>query len=106
MSMIRSLLAQKRSADRVRRCLLLGVDRTCRGHHETDAIDPKQTSALSMLPCFRSLGLGQVPASQCSRMEPSVTASMQKAPPDCLDGAFAGPGLLADREVAFAFVSS
>jgi hypothetical protein len=32
-----------RSADRVRRCLLLGVDRTYRGHHETDAFDSKQT---------------------------------------------------------------
>jgi len=40
------LLAQMRSADRVRRCLLLGVDRTYRGHHETDAIDPKRTSSL------------------------------------------------------------
>src|SRR5260370_41328509 len=26
-----------RSADRVRKCLLLGVDRTYHGHHETDA---------------------------------------------------------------------
>src|ERR1700676_1857076 len=34
-----------RSADRVRRCLLLGVDRTYRGHHETDAVDPKRTFA-------------------------------------------------------------
>jgi hypothetical protein len=80
---------------------MMELDRTYVGHRETDAFDPKQTSALSMLPCFRSFGLGQVPASQCNRMEPSVTASMQKAPPDCLDGAFAGPGLLADREVAF-----
>ena len=31
------LLAQMRSADRVRKCLLFGVDRTYRGHHETDA---------------------------------------------------------------------
>src|SRR5580700_9368863 len=38
-------LAQMRSADadRVRKCLLFGVHRTCRGHHETDAFDPKQT---------------------------------------------------------------
>ena len=32
-----------RSADRVRKCLLFGVDRTYRGHHETDAFDPKRT---------------------------------------------------------------
>jgi hypothetical protein len=37
------LLAQMRSADRVRKCLLIGVDRTYGGHHETDAIDPEQT---------------------------------------------------------------
>src|SRR5712664_2753697 len=30
-----------RSADRVRKCLLLGVDRTYRGHRESDASDPK-----------------------------------------------------------------
>src|SRR4029077_21053208 len=34
-----------RSVDRVQRCLLLGVDRIYRGHHETDASDPKPTSA-------------------------------------------------------------
>ena len=32
-----------RSADRVWKCLLLGVDRTCGGHHETDAFDPVRT---------------------------------------------------------------
>src|ERR1700730_8749472 len=37
------LVAQMRSADRVQKCLLFGVDRTCRGHHETDANDPMQT---------------------------------------------------------------
>jgi hypothetical protein len=35
-------LAQMRSADRVRKCLLFGVDRTYDGHHETDANDPKR----------------------------------------------------------------
>jgi hypothetical protein len=39
-----SPLAQMRSADRVRKCLLFGVDRTYRGDHETDAFDPKRTS--------------------------------------------------------------
>ena len=39
------LLAQMRSADRVQRFLLLGVDRTCLGHHETDANDPNRTFA-------------------------------------------------------------
>src|SRR5580704_1000797 len=37
------LLAQMRSADWFRKCLLLGVDRTYRGHHEADAIDPERT---------------------------------------------------------------
>src|SRR5882757_7606800 len=32
-----------RSADRVRKCLLFGVDRTYLGHHETDALDPLRT---------------------------------------------------------------
>jgi hypothetical protein len=36
-------LAQMRSANRARKCLLFGVDRTYRGHHETDAFDPKRT---------------------------------------------------------------
>jgi hypothetical protein len=36
-------VAQMRSADRVRKCLLFGADRTYRGHHETDANDPMQT---------------------------------------------------------------
>jgi hypothetical protein len=39
------LLAQMRSADWVRKCLLFGVDRTYRGHHETDANDPKRRMA-------------------------------------------------------------
>src|SRR5882757_2004193 len=34
------LVAQMRSADRVRKCLLFGVERTCGRHHETDAFDP------------------------------------------------------------------
>jgi hypothetical protein len=36
-------MAQLRSADRVRKCLLIRVDRTYRRHHETDASDPKRT---------------------------------------------------------------
>jgi len=35
-----------RSADRVRRCLLFGADRTHRGHDEADASDPERTSLL------------------------------------------------------------
>jgi hypothetical protein len=34
-------MAQMRSADRVQKCLLFGVDRTYRGHLETDAFDPE-----------------------------------------------------------------
>ena len=41
---LRVLVAQMRSADRVRRCLLLGEDRTYRGHHETDAFGTTRTS--------------------------------------------------------------
>jgi hypothetical protein len=37
------VLAQMRNADRVGKCLLFGVDRTYRGHRETDASDPKRT---------------------------------------------------------------
>jgi hypothetical protein len=39
-------LAQMRSADWVRKCLLFGVDRTYYGRRETDAIDPLLTSPL------------------------------------------------------------
>jgi hypothetical protein len=35
---------QMRSADKLQKCLMLGVDRTYDGHHETDAFDPGQTS--------------------------------------------------------------
>ena len=35
---------QMRSADRVRKRLLFGVDRTYRGHYETDAFDPLSAS--------------------------------------------------------------
>jgi hypothetical protein len=41
-------MAQMRSADRVRKCLLFGLDRTYDGHHKTDAFDPKQTSHLEL----------------------------------------------------------
>jgi hypothetical protein len=37
--------AQKRSPDRFRKCLLFGVDRTYRGHHESDVFDPKRSWA-------------------------------------------------------------
>jgi len=37
------VLAQLRSADRVQKFLLFGVDRTYRGHYETDAVDPIET---------------------------------------------------------------
>jgi hypothetical protein len=41
-----------RSADRVRKCLLFGVDRTYRGHHETDAFDPQaDMQRLTRSPC-------------------------------------------------------
>ncbi|MEA2909993.1 MAG: hypothetical protein QOJ15_2074, partial [Bradyrhizobium sp.] len=37
------LLAQMRSADRIQKCLLFGVDRTYRRHVLNDANDPEQT---------------------------------------------------------------
>ena len=37
------LLVQLRSADRVQKRPMLGVDRTYDGHHESDANDPKRT---------------------------------------------------------------
>jgi len=46
MTQPRALLAQMRSADRVRKCLLFGVDRTYRGYPKTDAFDPQRTSHL------------------------------------------------------------
>jgi hypothetical protein len=44
----RPLMAQMRSSDRVRKCLLFGVDRTYRGHHKTDATDPERTFGTRM----------------------------------------------------------
>ncbi len=43
------LLAQMRSADRIQKCLLFGVDRTYRGNRESDASDPEQTWPKSYL---------------------------------------------------------
>src|SRR5882762_1754760 len=55
------LMAQMRSADRVRKCLLLGVDRTYRGHHENDAFDPTtDLVSLQGAPC-----LPPVPDNRC-----------------------------------------
>jgi hypothetical protein len=48
------LLAQMRSAERVRKCLLFGVDRTYRGHHETDALDPPVGRAAAHRGPFRN----------------------------------------------------
>jgi hypothetical protein len=43
------LLAQMRSGDGARQCLMFGVDRTYRGHHETDAFDPGCVKTASMI---------------------------------------------------------
>ena len=53
-----------RSADWVRKCLLLGVDRTYHGHHETDAIDPLQTSTVRHTQFAIQAGAAR-PSSQC-----------------------------------------
>ena len=50
-------MAQMRSADQARKCLLFGVDRTYLGHHETDALDPKRTWRALLLD--RLVGAGQ-----------------------------------------------
>ena len=39
-----SVMARMRSADRLRKRLMLNVDRKYDGHHETDANNPKRTS--------------------------------------------------------------
>jgi hypothetical protein len=52
-------LAQMRSADRVQKCLLFGVDRTYGGHHETDAIDPKRTFGISQTGIVLKVNTGQ-----------------------------------------------
>jgi len=39
-------MAQMRSADGVRKCLLFGIDRTYHRHHETDAFDPEADMAI------------------------------------------------------------
>jgi|HubBroStandDraft_6_1064221.scaffolds.fasta_scaffold53056_3 hypothetical protein len=57
-SALSPLMAQMRSADRIQKCLLFGVDRTYRRHYETDAFDPFRTSA-SQTHCFRSQFRGQ-----------------------------------------------
>ena len=49
------LLAQMRSADRPRQCLLFGADQTYRGHHETDAFDPNRTFNGLLKPRRRSV---------------------------------------------------
>jgi hypothetical protein len=46
-AMAMSHLAQLRSAARVRKRLLLEVDRTYDGHHQTDATDPTETLVLA-----------------------------------------------------------
>jgi hypothetical protein len=53
---------QMRSADRVRKCLLFGVDRTYRGPHETDALDPQRTCRRA--PIFYAM-LNQVGMLRC-----------------------------------------
>ena len=63
------LVAQMRSADRVRKCLLFGVDRTDRGHHETDAFDPEQTLADAQLRRQWRYNLRAVRDECCSRSE-------------------------------------
>jgi hypothetical protein len=79
-------VAQMRSADRVRKCLLFGVDRTYRGHHETDAFEPtadmaeprplERTSALRHYPIvtIRAIRSGRS-ATAALTTKPSAKAS-------------------------------
>jgi hypothetical protein len=45
-----------RSADRVRKRLMLGVDRTYVGHHESDANDPEATQLMLRCYCLEIVG--------------------------------------------------
>src|SRR5450631_706548 len=70
------LLAQMRSADRLRKCLQLGVDRTDRGHYETAAFDPNRTWLRSLADALAgrhdggeaALGHSGSPASRSPRL--------------------------------------
>ena len=46
-----------RSADRVGKCLLFAVNRTCRGHHETDAFDAVDGAHSETSECHRVVAL-------------------------------------------------
>jgi hypothetical protein len=63
-------LAQMRSADRVRKYLLFGVDRTYRGYHEADAFDPKQTWGNGLLDHVVGPGEGSTGEGRFGRRTP------------------------------------
>src|SRR5260370_1141015 len=52
----RQQMAQMRSADRLGKCLLFGVDRTYCGRHEPDAFDPQRTWRSRLLDHLVSAG--------------------------------------------------
>src|SRR5258708_35429987 len=58
-----------RSADRVRKRLMLGVDRTYDGHHQADATDPKRAWRNTLLD-----RLWRSPRIQPRRSTPNATA--------------------------------
>jgi hypothetical protein len=82
----RSEGGQMRSADRVRKCLLFGVDRTYRRHHETDAFDPTRTCRPGLLDNLVGAGEEAHLLSAKRRHPSSLTRSPRRRP-----SAAAGP---------------
>src|SRR6266851_10392596 len=77
-------LAQMRSVDRVRKCLLFGVDRTYCGRYETDANDPKRTWR-HLLRADRRPGRSELfdhtaaaPPDQTTKVLPFIAASSRR----------------------------
>ena len=85
--------AQLRSADRGRKCLLFGVDRTYRGNHKSDAIDPKQTnsSALELIRRGCEQGLSKPQHGNYVANSPAT---------NCHDGQGSSPQLRSDNVTA------
>src|SRR3981081_3171826 len=75
------LMAQMRSVDRVRKCLLFGVDGTYCGRHETDAFDPKRTWLNSLLDHLVGDGRFPRPPNRSAQMSFSVPWAAAVAPP-------------------------
>jgi hypothetical protein len=58
-------MAEMRSANRAGKCLVFGVGRTYRGHHETDATDPKRACSQLAAATAKVLPTPLRPAAVC-----------------------------------------